>query len=125
VLIAEDEPSVREAARRLLERAGVRVLTAGNGREALSILQGEQRIDVLMTDMTMPLMSGAELIERVSLLERDLRVIVMSGHSDVGTYDSRLLCDLVLEKPFSADSLINAVRTVKATGGGFAATSLA
>lgn len=125
VLIAEDEPSVREAARRLLQRAGVRVLTAGDGREALSIIRNDQHIDVLMTDMMMPLMSGAELIEQVALLGRDIRVIVMSGHSEVGASDPRVICDLVLEKPFSADSLVNAVRTVTATANRHASSSVA
>lgn len=125
VLIAEDEPSVREVARRLLQRTGVRVLTADDGREALSIIRNDQHIDVLMTDITMPLMSGAELIEQVALLGRDIRVIVMSGHSEVGASDPRVICDMVLEKPFSADSLVNAVRTVTATASRVGSTSVA
>lgn len=125
VLIAEDEPGVREAARRLLERAGVRVLTARDGREALSIIQSDEHIDVLMTDMMMPQMSGAELIYQVSLLGRDVRVIVMSGHHEIGLSDPRVICDMVLEKPFSADSLINAVRTVTTPTSRLAAISAA
>ncbi|HEY5088075.1 MAG TPA: PAS domain S-box protein, partial [Gemmatimonadaceae bacterium] len=76
VLLAEDEPSVREAARRLLHRAGMRVLTACNGVEALEILRDGKHIDVLMTDVMMPVMGGVELVERASTLRPGLRVIV-------------------------------------------------
>ena len=112
VLIAEDEPTVREAARRLLQRAGLRVITACDGAEALGILRGDLQVDVLMTDVVMPTMGGIELIERASQLRPGLRVIVVSGHADMSRLDPRTLGDVVLEKPFSADSLIRAVRSV-------------
>jgi two-component system cell cycle sensor histidine kinase/response regulator CckA len=116
VLIAEDEPSVREAARRLLHRAGMRVITACDGVEALAVLREESHVDVLMTDVIMPNMGGFELIERASMVRPGLRVIVVSGHADVGESDPRGLGDVVLEKPFSADSLIRAVRSAVAPG---------
>jgi two-component system cell cycle sensor histidine kinase/response regulator CckA len=115
VLIAEDEASVREAARRLLQRAGLRVLTACNGVEALEALNGNQEIDVLMTDMMMPIMGGTELIALATALRPNLRVIVISGYSDIGESNRRVPGDIVLEKPFSADSLIRAVRQVTAS----------
>jgi PAS domain S-box-containing protein len=115
VLLAEDEPSVREAARRLLDRAGVRVITACNGVEALKVLHDGEPVDVLMTDVTMPLMGGVELIKRASGIRPGLRAIVISGHADVDDTDVHELADVLLEKPFSADSLINAVRRVVAS----------
>lgn len=114
VLIAEDEQSVREAARRLLHRAGMRVLTACNGSEALDIIATGEHIDVLMTDVMMPVMGGIELIERAAKLRPALRIIVISGHTEVGEPDAQVRTDMVLEKPFSADSLIRAVRSVAA-----------
>ena len=112
VLLAEDEASVREAARRLLQRAGVRVLTACNGVEALEVLNTDEHVDVLMTDMMMPVMGGAELITRAMAVRPALRVIVISGYTDISESEPHLLGDLILEKPFSATSLIRAVREV-------------
>lgn len=112
VLLAEDEASVREAARRLLQRAGVRVLTACNGVEALEVLNTDEHIDVLMTDMMMPVMGGAELIGRAMAVRPALRVIVISGYTDISESEPHILGDLILEKPFSATSLIRAVREV-------------
>lgn len=114
VLLAEDEPSVREAARRLLDRAGVHVITTSNGAEALKVLQDGESVDVLMTDVTMPIMGGVELIKRASGIRPELRVIVISGHADTADGNLHSLGDLLLEKPFSADSLISAVRSVAA-----------
>lgn len=111
VLIAEDEASVREAARRLLHRAGMHVITACKGVEALDILSEGKHIDVLMTDVMMPVMGGVELIERAARVRPGLRVIVISGYADM---DSKARADVHLEKPFSADSLIRAVRGIPA-----------
>ena len=116
VLIAEDEPTVREAARRLLHRAGMHVITASDGAEALSVLRGETPVDVLMTDVMMPVMGGIELIERASRVRPGIRVIVVSGHADMNHPDSKTVGDVVLAKPFSADSLIQAVRSVADSG---------
>jgi two-component system, cell cycle sensor histidine kinase and response regulator CckA len=114
VLLAEDEPSVREAARRLLHRAGIRVITACNGVEALKVLQDGESVDVLMTDVTMPVMGGVELIKRASGIRPEMRVIVISGHPDTADGNLHKLGDVLLEKPFSADSLISAVQRVAA-----------
>jgi two-component system, cell cycle sensor histidine kinase and response regulator CckA len=116
VLLAEDEPSVREAARRLLHRAGIRVITACNGVEALKVLQDGESVDVLMTDVTMPVMGGVELIKRASGIRPEMRVIVISGHADTTDGNLHTLGDVLLEKPFSADSLISAVQSVATLG---------
>ena len=115
VLLAEDESSVREAARRLLHRAGVRVITTCNGAEALEVLQSGESVDVLMTDVTMPIMGGIELVKRAAGIRPEMRVIVISGHADTADGNLHALGDVLLEKPFSADSLISAVRSVAAT----------
>ncbi len=114
VLLTEDEQSVREAARRLLQRAGMRVLTARDGKEALDIISTDEQIDVLMTDVMMPVMGGMELIERAAVLRPGMRIIVISGHADIGEPEAALGGDMTLRKPFSADSLIHAVRSVTA-----------
>ncbi len=114
VLIAEDEPSVREAARRLLQRVGVRVLTARNGVEALDVLNGVERVDVLMTDVMMPLMGGPELIRKALAARPALPIIVISGYSEIAESDALAAGAMILEKPFSADSLIRAVRDATA-----------
>ncbi len=116
VLLAEDSYSLRNAACKLLERAGFEVLGAADGVEAFNIIGFEHdRIDVLITDLEMPKMSGAELIERARTLIPELRVIIISGRRDSGRRGACELGDLNLDKPFTADALIDAVRQLTGT----------
>ena len=113
ILYAEDETGVRTVATAVLERQGYRVLEAANGESALSISQvfpGE--IDLLLTDVVMPGMSGRELAETIRRLRPGIRVVFASGYSN----DEALLGDVranpeaFLQKPFSAHELLHRVR---------------
>lgn len=113
VLLTEDEDNVREAARRLLERAGFSVVTACNATEALQVLDTlRSAVDVLVTDVLMPGMDGLQLAKRARLLVPSLGVIVMSGYADVPMRDARAIADLLIEKPFSASTLVRGVQSV-------------
>ncbi len=83
VLVAEDEPLVRELAVRSLEQAGFHVLQAADGVAALACATGWQgNIDLLLTDIMMPGMDGLELAEHILKSRPGTRVLLMSGYSD-------------------------------------------
>jgi PAS domain S-box-containing protein len=114
VLIVEDQPEVREAARRILAAAGYTVLEASDGLEALEIVvSGKHPIDVLLTDAIMPRLSGADLIRSLRPTRPALPVVVVSGYTDNtfvwhGAEDPGAL---FLQKPFRVETLLHAVRT--------------
>jgi two-component system, cell cycle sensor histidine kinase and response regulator CckA len=112
VLMVEDEPSVREFARRVLDRAGHTLLTAGNGDEALHVADSwERSIDVLLTDIVMPGMHGQVLAARLLKLRPDIRVIFMSGYGEdsIPPVDRLATPATFLAKPFSSMTLTEAV----------------
>jgi PAS domain S-box-containing protein len=117
ILVTEDETTVRTLVRRVLERAGYRVLTAETPDEALRICRSDQGpIDLLLTDVVMPQMRGTMLADRALAIRPSMRVLFMSGYS--GTEKShRSLADEgvpFLQKPFSAGVLSEAVRAALA-----------
>ena len=113
VLVVEDEEQVREAACRMLRHQGYRVLEAGNGQHALRLYQQRsETIDLLLTDVVMPKMSGRQLVEQLRAEEPTLRSLYMSGYTDDaivrhGVLDSEVH---LVQKPFSKRSLLEAVR---------------
>ena len=82
VLLADDEPLVRDLVHVLLHSWGYRVLLACNGREAMEIAEEHKGpIDLLVSDVTMPAMDGPELAEKLKAKRPSLRVILLSGYS--------------------------------------------
>ncbi len=113
VLVVEDEEAVRHAATRILEAAGYHVLTAENGEAALHVAEHCTRpIHVLITDVVMPGMSGADLARRMLERNPDLRVVYMSGYTDDNIAHHGVLERgvLLVEKPFGAVELTHKVR---------------
>jgi PAS domain S-box-containing protein len=115
VLLAEDEPIVRELAVAVLEGSGYRVLPAATGEEALALVEGSRdTIDVLVADMVMPGMGGRELAERVLAQRPQARVILMSGYSEeprsiyAGDASPSVLTSF-LQKPFAPSALLKRV----------------
>jgi PAS domain S-box-containing protein len=111
ILLVEDEPGVRQIIRRALEEAGYRVLEAENGEQALELAARQDKIDLLLTDVVMPGMSGKELASRLTGFAPDLPVIYTSGYTD-GEIARRGLLDpgaTFIQKPFSPDSIVRAV----------------
>jgi CheY-like chemotaxis protein len=80
VLVVEDEPGVRGLVAAALRREGYLVLQAESGKAAIDAAAQAGRIDVLLTDIAMPGMSGIELATTLARTQGDMRVIVMSGH---------------------------------------------
>ena len=113
VLLVDDEPSVRAITRRLLERAGYRVLEAADGHEALSIAeQRDLRLDLLLTDMVMPGLSGQQVVVRFRATRPGVPIVGITGYAgespQVAAAEEAGLSGLVT-KPFSGDALIRAV----------------
>ena len=115
VLLVEDDASVCELVRAVLTSQGYSVLAARRPQEAESICQAHgHRVDMLLTDVIMPEMSGPELASRLAALNSHIRVLYMSGYID----DSVLRQEIqergtaYLQKPFSPLSLVKKVREV-------------
>ena len=115
VLVVDDEPAIRMMIYRILTGQGYHVLEAGDGLAALDVLRGPHRVDLLLTDLIMPRMGGAELVVESNKLVPDLKVICISGKipMDSGPF-SRLAeafdVKSCLEKPFEPAALIAKVR---------------
>jgi len=113
ILLVEDEDAVRNAARRILANQGYRVLEAFDGGEALELaeLHGDA-IDLLLTDVVMPRLSGRELVEQLLPLWPELPVLYMSGHTDEAVFPLGVPGHATgfIQKPFTEASLTRRVR---------------
>ncbi|YCH20398.1 response regulator [Pseudomonas sp. D1-3] len=112
VLIVEDVPSVRSFVAEVLEEAGYRCVQAGDVETALVHLQGEGRIDLLLTDVGLPRMNGRELAERARTLRRDLPILFMTGYAEKAINREVFLRRgmELLAKPFKMNELLEKVR---------------
>jgi hypothetical protein len=113
ILVAEDEDGVRELLRKVLTEFGYTVLTARHGRDAL-LLAGERNLDIdmLVTDVVMPEMSGRELVETLRDRQPGLRVLYISGYTDDEVVQRGISGSEVafLRKPFASEELVRRVR---------------
>jgi CheY-like chemotaxis protein len=110
ILLVDDDIDLRGIIHRFLERSGFSVVAAGNGREALACLE-TQRVDLMLTDLMMPEISGIELIQTVRQTSALLPIIAMSADADLRNDRSLELAaqagaQVVLEKPFAMNRLI-------------------
>src|SRR5262245_50970777 len=99
ILVVDDEAAVRLVAVRALVRAGYGVLDARTGEEAMMLLDQQGRIDLLITDLTLPEMSGLALALEVESRHPSVKVLYMSGNLHDGPPDS------FLPKPFGINEL--------------------
>jgi two-component system, cell cycle sensor histidine kinase and response regulator CckA len=120
VLLAEDEPAVRDFVSRALERAGYTVIAAGGGDEALQASRDwEGRIDVLVTDVVMPGMHGPELAHRLRVDRPGMGILYISGYAEDAITGGGGFATpgVFLSKPFTSDALARAVRRAAAKDG--------
>jgi two-component system cell cycle sensor histidine kinase/response regulator CckA len=115
VLVVEDEDTLRVLTQRILRAAGYTVLTAANGEEALRVIHAHAApIDLLLTDVVMPGMSGKALADHATEIRPGLRVVYMSGYlEDTAAYHG-VMDDSAhfVGKPFTANNLNTKVREV-------------
>ena len=115
VLLTEDEQDVREIAREFLESGGYKVIEAKNGTEAIAIAADHRgKIDLLVTDMVMPGMTGQELAVKLQQEHQGLSVVFMSGYSEHAATEMADADPSVrlLTKPFSRGALLRTVREI-------------
>jgi len=117
ILVVEDEAPVRAVTRQLLERNGYTVLEAADGPAALALVDGgsdNPHVDLLLTDVIMPGMSGRELANQLKARRPALRVLFMSGYTDDAVVRHGMLEPglAYLEKPFRPAALLRKVREV-------------
>jgi PAS domain S-box-containing protein len=113
LLLVEDEASVRAIAREMLVASGFRVLEAATGPEALEVARRSTKpIDLVITDVMLPGMSGGELAEKLRAERPALRVLFTSGHSDeaIGRHGVSRTDRAFLQKPFTYEAFVEKVR---------------
>jgi CheY-like chemotaxis protein len=114
LLVVEDEPSVRNLARSVLEAQGYTVLSASNGQEALHALRDHRGspIQLVITDVIMPLMGGKVMAEWMKTTNPDLKILFTSGYTDDAIVDNGVIRPGVefLPKPYRSGTLARKVR---------------
>jgi CheY-like chemotaxis protein len=118
ILVIDDEPAARELLRRLLEKDGHSVVTAGSGHEGISIFEAalsqQKPFDLVITDFGMPQMNGGQVARAINSLAPSTPVILLSGWDSRGSADAETLSmiDCLLDKPTTGQELRLAIRRV-------------
>jgi PAS domain S-box-containing protein len=115
VLVIEDEDDIRDVFCDALRSQGYKVLEAADGAAAIAMIERDApRIDLLISDVVMPGMSGPELVEQVRATHSDLKVILISGytHDFLSRYGDFRNYATLLKKPFELETLLATVREV-------------
>ncbi|MCX8022157.1 MAG: PAS domain S-box protein [Syntrophorhabdaceae bacterium] len=115
ILIVDDEETILEVTKELLNLLGYRVITAKGGREALEVYREKKdEIDLVIVDMIMPDMDGGEVFEFMRMINPDVKAILSSGYSLNGHASSILEkgCKAFIQKPFNLDELAKKVKEV-------------
>jgi CheY-like chemotaxis protein len=115
LLLVEDETPVRESVRRLLEAHGYTVIEARDGADALQLYDlNTTGIDLVLTDVAMPVMGGYELVQQLRARQSDIRVLFMSGYAEKPLGSNGMLGSGTgyVAKPFSVNTLMKRLREV-------------
>ena len=115
ILLVEDEEAVRKIAKRALESHGYTVIEAGSGGDALTIAEQTTRpIDLVISDVVMPGMSGRQFAEALRVRRPDFRLLFISGYTDDAVVRHGIVkaAEAFLQKPFSPNALARKVREV-------------
>ncbi len=114
VLIVDDEEVVRHTAEIILQRSGYKVLTAASGEEALKLYGGQPgSIETVIIDLTLPGLSGKQLVQEFKAIEPNVRIVVTSGYdreSALQSFDGEAV-DGFLPKPFRAQEIIDVIQS--------------
>ena len=115
ILVVDDEEAVRTVIREILESCGYQVLEANNGHEAMSLYEKEgEKINLVITDLLMPMMSGQSLVDLLSFSHLQKRILYISGYLNEHLLDvsETAVQQNFIEKPFRAENLALKVREI-------------
>jgi len=115
VLVVDDEEAIRIVTRRTLERYGYRVMMASNGAEAVALFaQHHGDIDVVLTDMAMPIMDGPATIVALRLMKADVRIIGSSGFNAGGNISKAVAAGVkhFVPKPYTAEAMLRVLKRI-------------
>lgn len=117
ILVVDDEQEIRDIIESFLEPLGVTILKAGDGQEALNILQNQQ-VQAILTDVSMPRMTGLELMAEVRLKFPEIPLVLITALSDTQTIKEglRLGAFDFIDKPFCEEEMISIVTRAIETG---------
>lgn len=113
ILVVDDEAMVRAMAAAALEEFGYAIVTASDGREGVERFRAApERFDLVLIDLAMPVMDGAEAIVQLRAVRPSVPIVVMSGYGESETLErvAGLGAAAVVPKPFTIDALASAVR---------------
>jgi len=115
VLVVEDQEPIRDLARMILERSGLTVLTAEDGRQAVAVFtEHAHEVHAVLLDLSMPGMDGVEVLHYIAGLAPEVRVVLCSGYNeqDVSTRLDGLKPAAFLRKPYQPSELVDRLRAV-------------
>ena len=114
VLVVEDEAVVRGLIVEVLDELGYHAIEAADGPSGLAILQSDQRIDLLITDIGLPGLNGRQVADGGRVSRPDLSVLFMTGYAENAALASGFLDPgmALITKPFTMDALANRVREI-------------
>jgi two-component system, cell cycle sensor histidine kinase and response regulator CckA len=118
ILVVEDEEGVRRGVQRILKHAGYQVLVAADPAQAIALVEDYPGpLDMLLTDVVMPMMTGVQLAERVLSIRHGIKVLYMSGHAREGLDTQQASEGGVefLQKPFTRQAMLSKVASVLGT----------
>jgi CheY-like chemotaxis protein len=113
VLVVENEPFIREAVEDILDSVGIEVFSAGDGHEGVAtFLANKDKIDLIILDMRLPGMAGAETLRMLRSINPLVKVIVASGYdeAEVQMQLKGQPTASILRKPYNADTLLSTVQ---------------
>jgi two-component system, cell cycle sensor histidine kinase and response regulator CckA len=116
ILLVDDDVDVLNFVREILESHGYSVLPVSNSLNAIDIFRSNsETIQIVVTDIMMPLMEGNELIKNLKRIKPDIKIIVISGYSNTAVSKDKLV-DAFIKKPFESMELLSSVRRLLDTG---------
>jgi len=117
ILVIDDDELMRKTIRKILDKDGLEVVTAKDGKEAFEIL-GRETFDIVVTDLMMPFANGLDVVNKVrnDEMKRSIGIIVLSSidNKETVTEAFRLGADDFLKKPVMADELLSSIRKLLA-----------
>ena len=114
VLVVDDDVDVRSTTALLLRRMGYAVTTAGNAAEALHVLESREAIELLLSDVVMPQVTGPDLARQAQARRPDLPVVFFSGYADPEAIAGAIPLARLLRKPFRPTELAKLIETALA-----------